>query len=44
MFWTKKYDDEGIIAIKSFIRGKPSNITIDDFLPFDEHTGTLIYT
>ena len=34
IFMTDTYTNEGIFAVKLFIKGKPEIITIDDFLPW----------
>jgi len=34
MFLTDSYNNEGIIAAKLFVRGVPTVVTVDDYLPF----------
>jgi hypothetical protein len=40
VFLTQTYNSAGIFAVKVYIRGKPTTIVIDDFLPFYGTTGT----
>jgi hypothetical protein len=47
-FLTKSYDKSGVIAIKAYVRGIETIITIDDYLPFytNKHNSdniTLVY-
>jgi hypothetical protein len=38
-FLTQSYNNAGIFALKVFVRGKPTTIIVDDFLPFRGATG-----
>lgn len=33
LFHQKKYNHEGIFAIKTFVKGRPEDVTVDDFFP-----------
>jgi hypothetical protein len=33
MFSQKKYNHEGIFAIKVYVKGRPENVTVDDLFP-----------
>jgi len=34
VFINKNYPSEGLLAMRLFVRGKPTVVTIDDFIPF----------
>ena len=40
VFLTQTYNAAGVFAVKVFIRGKPTVVVVDDFLPFYGTTGT----
>ena len=41
-FLTQTYNNAGIFALKVYVRGKPTTVVIDDFLPFLGTTGNSL--
>ena len=42
LFPIQSYNDQGVIAVNVFVRGKPTTIVVDDYLPYDKN-GNLIF-
>lgn len=39
---TQTYNQAGIFAVKVYIRGRPYTVVVDDYLPFNQITGSSL--